>query len=344
MSDDAFDLHPIESLIQKDHLDLIMSGKAFLVLSNTHESFHSVVHGIYDNLVIASKIPPKQIILMSGSADILSKVRQISQIVGYDEINCIWMVEFEYAMQCQVLTEPSNVKSYSTLERKSYNRKFINLNRRWRTHRPPLVALFTAMGLLEQGYVSLGISDMYQSWDVAWPNVLDMMRSVPEAVDMLENKKELILNLPPLYIDTTDLMTNRAIMDRSLDYVYQNTYFSVISETNFQAKGWDAGNRFLTEKTFKAICKLHPFIIASVPRTVEALRSLGYRSFSPWIDESYDLEEDDGKRLYMIAKETERLCNLSDHQLEDFLVNVREICQHNLSILLNKKTFTYQLN
>jgi hypothetical protein len=139
-------------------------------------------------------------------------------------------------------------------------------------------------------------------------------------------------------------MTNRAIMDRSLDYVYQNTYFSVISETNFQANGWDAGNRFLTEKTFKAICKLHPFIIASVPRTVEALRSLGYRSFSPWIDESYDLEEDDGKRLYMIAKETERLCNLSDHQLEDFLVNVREICQHNLSILLNKKTFTYQLN
>jgi hypothetical protein len=82
----------------------------------------------------------------------------------------------------------------------------------------------------------------------------------------------------------------------------------------------------------------------SVPRTLELLRELGYETFSPWIDESYDLETDDNQRLLMVAREIQRLSNLTSEELTTYLNGVRDICEHNLSVLLSKKTFMDNLN
>ena len=52
---------------------------------------------------------------------------------------------------------------------------------------------------------------------------------------------------------------------------------------------------------------------------------------------------DDNKRMMMIVDEIERLCNLSQYDLEKFLVATKEICSYNYNVIRNKKKFIYKL-
>lgn len=84
---------------------------------------------------------------------------------------------------------------------------------------------------------------------------------------------------------------------------YDRTRYSVVVETRVD-------EIFITEKILKPIAFGHPFIAWSAPRTLERLHNLGFETFDNCIDESYDQEEDDDKRLTMIIEEIKRL-NLS---------------------------------
>jgi hypothetical protein len=86
----------------------------------------------------------------------------------------------------------------------------------------------------------------------------------------------------------------------------------------------------------------HPFIIVSLPRSLEVLKDLGYKTFSPWINESYDQEKNDLERMLMIVDEIKRLSNLPPTELEAFLIAAKEICSYNYNVLKNKTKFTYE--
>jgi hypothetical protein len=157
------------------------------------------------------------------------------------------------------------------------------------------------------------------------------------------DENESIKSMPPLYLDTNKLYINRAELTTPTFRYYRDSYFSVVSETTFYYRDGSQNSRFITEKTFKAIIMSHPFVIVSIPKSLEVLKELGYKTFSPWIDESYDQEMDDNKRMMMIVNEIERLCNLSQEDLEKFLVAMKEVCSYNHNVLRNKKTFIYKL-
>jgi hypothetical protein len=64
-------------------------------------------------------------------------------------------------------TSRTEHRHISTLEYKQYDKKFVNFNRRWRIHRPALVALLEIRGLLDKGYVSLGkTNEPNDNWEV----------------------------------------------------------------------------------------------------------------------------------------------------------------------------------
>lgn len=63
------------------------------------------------------------------------------------------------------------------------------------------------------------------------------------------------------------------------------------------------GNRqHLTEKTFKAIALEMPFVLVAPAHSLEYLRSYGFKTFSPYIDESYDDIEDDILRIEKVTQ------------------------------------------
>ena len=73
---------------------------------------------------------------------------------------------------------------------------------------------------------------------------------------------------------------------------FTNSEISVVLETVF-----DDSRIHLTEKTLRPIACGHPFILAAGPGALEYIRSYGFKTFAPWIDESYDLETDSFSRM-----------------------------------------------
>lgn len=345
----AFKIFPLTELLFPIEIERIKRGRALLALNNSHEAFHDVVDEIYQTLVLDQNIPAQQILLFSESADIDKVIEDAAIKYNQPKIKAEWILQFEWIMQIhrrKMLYKQSS-HEVSTLDNKVYTKKFLNFNRRWRPHRVAFVALLKSLGLLDQGHVSLGNSDDNKNWNKVWPWIKSIGSHNNEIKALFDAHDSEISNLPPLYLDTTNLQENTVYLNHATNYLYADSYFSVVSETNFYTNTLGVQSntaRFLSEKTFKPIAMCHPFIILSVPGMLEKLKEIGYRTFSPWIDESYDKELDDNIRMLMVAKEVKRLCELSPEELTRFLIETRKIVEHNFNVFINKKTFIYKLN
>jgi hypothetical protein len=104
---------------------------------------------------------------------------------------------------------------------------------------------------------------------------------------------------------------------------------------------------FITEKTWKAIACKKPFLMASVPYSLKDLRKMGYKTFSPFIDESYDEVEDNDLRMRLVLNEIERICNLNEDDYNKLKLNCESITEHNFNLLkydFNKIHFSDEFN
>jgi len=318
--------------------EILNDSSTFIVLCTAHEAFTDIVEPIYKNLILRLKINPKKIILLSENADISNIVKTIADSYNLGCINVEWSITHESGFKFideVTLTEISNA---NILEKKEYKKAFLNFNRRWRIHRPCLVGLLYSMNLLGKGFVSLGKADDSLNWNNTFDTILKLVSEDQELYSLLSTNKTKITTLPEMYLDTTDLISNRLrvtyenINHKSTIQLYENSYFSIASETYF----FENIGRTFTEKTFKPILYKHPFILMSNPNSLTLLKQLGYKTFHPFIDERYDNETNNVKRLKMILDEVNRLSNFSEDELFKFIDNVREITIHNHNLLLNK--------
>ena len=110
--------------------------------------------------------------------------------------------------------------------------------------------------------------------------------------------------------------------------IYQNSWYSIVAETN------PTTSNFLTEKTAKPLFEKKLFVLFGSQGLLARLHSMGYKTFSSIIDESYDQEPVDRKRWRMAFDQVVKLSTL-DHaavyrQIEPILEhNHKHICdQH----------------
>ena len=94
---------------------------------------------------------------------------------------------------------------------------------------------------------------------------------------------------------------------------------------------------FLTEKTYKVLFCKKPFIAFTTPYFMKEMREMGFKTFEPYINESYDLELDEHKRLMMIIDEVERLSKLSDFEFQNMLTALDETVKYNFRMISNLK-------
>lgn len=105
---------------------------------------------------------------------------------------------------------------------------------------------------------------------------------------------------------------------------FNSTAISVVLETMF-----DDSRIHLTEKTLRPIACGHPFVLAAGPGSLEYLRSYGFRTFAPWIDESYDHEPDSLRRLEKIINSMNKINLLGVQEFDQFLIEIRHIADFN---------------
>jgi len=113
---------------------------------------------------------------------------------------------------------------------------------------------------------------------------------------------------------------------------YTNAYFNFVVETHF-----DSNTCFLTEKTFKPILNLQPFIIIGNPGSLQLLKDLGYKTFEDVIKESYDSEIDHRDRMGSLVKISYDLSLLSDKHHLRIQHIIRDVLEHNQKHFLAPK-------
>jgi hypothetical protein len=111
---------------------------------------------------------------------------------------------------------------------------------------------------------------------------------------------------------------------------YLKTYFSVITETIF----YEHGN-YISEKTFKGIQHLHPFIIVGKPGILKYLQSKGFKTFNEFWDESYDTIQNNSDRMITIYELIKSLILKSDEEWIELNKKLFPILKHNRKHLLS---------
>jgi hypothetical protein len=332
----SFKVYDIRELLGEEYFHQVLNKELSIVLDLSFEPFLHAVDSIYLDVVKKHGIPTSQVIFASNMYDAEAYNLNVAKSLNLDPIKTVWIPTLELMMRDNLISEKSG-PAPNTLQLKTYQKKFLNFNRRWRQHRPLMVLLLRYYGLLDKGFVSFGPCEGHGDWNSIWDGLKVSAIGNEEMLNAVLNSED-IKQMEPLYLDI-DLAVNQVDPVESTNYYYENTYFSVVSETTFYYSDLLHNSRFLTEKIFKPILHKHPFLIVSIPKSLEVLKKLGYKTFSPYIDESYDQEMDDNKRMMMIIKEIERLCTLSDTDLELFLIESRKICEFNYNVLKNKTKF-----
>ena len=119
---------------------------------------------------------------------------------------------------------------------------------------------------------------------------------------------------------------------------FKDSYFSVVTESNFLSDDVDEDNdyygecMFITEKTYRALC-FHPTIIAGNKGILKYLRKVGFGTFAKFFDESYDDIENDHDRMLAVVKEVHRICKLPIDEVHKMAKESFEVVLHNQKIM-----------
>lgn len=319
---------PEEELINTINNSLV--DKDILVLDNAHETFiPSEVNRIY-SVLSQLNVSANNIYYLTNSSDAVCIHDMFCEQNNYtDKINIVVLNTFEY-----VKRDLFNVSSlnYTVGERQ---RKFICMNRMPHLHRTCLLGLMLEHNLVDQSYYSFYDTEVCIS-DTTLNNIKEKF-SLSVADTIISNVNNFHSSLPLRL--TLDNDANNPNDLTALDAVmFNNSYFSVVPETYFFKNSFlnEMNTVFMTEKTYNAILMNHPFIIVGMPHSLDHLHHNGYKTFHPYIDESYDDVHNDEERLLMIIDEVKRLSSLNTDQLLEWQQNIKEIVEYNYQVLMNR--------
>lgn len=205
---------------------------------------------------------------------------------------------------------------------------FLLLNRHWKLHRLLILSQLHKMGL-ENNLVS-------------WDNKFSFQLNTNEFLKY-DNNEELLklITETSSLLDIEDL-TKIAGFGFENKEIYLNTYLSIVTESVFFQEDNNFPSGYLSEKIWKPIGHCQPFILAGPAKSLEYIRErFGFKTFHPYIDESYDLETDDFKRLQLIQVEIDKFAKKSKEDKDQFLNDVKDICLYNQNLFLQYAKNSY---
>jgi len=131
--------------------------------------------------------------------------------------------------------------------------------------------------------------------------------------------------------EITQDKANFIFEDLDIEDTLSRVSLNIIPEGDFDSSGIP----FITEKICRCFKYKKPFIFLGRQGTLKYLHSIGYKTFDPIINETYDSIENSNKRLMYVFTEINRLIN--DDNFDAHIEQLQNICEHNHN-LYNKIT------
>jgi len=129
----------------------------------------------------------------------------------------------------------------------------------------------------------------------------------------------------PVFLDFQQA-NNWVPYGESLDTIgthYNNYFIEIVAETDFYT------NKFYTEKTVKNFYLGKPFLLWSGPNSLAKLQAEGFKTFHPFIDESYDNIINVKDRFEAVLKEIDRLARMPIDELANIHSALRDTFEYN---------------
>lgn len=319
--------HPIYGFMQRTNNDVYEEilnahdqGKTTIIFNCTNES---VLLNIIDKIhAIIKRFPDDKIfdfVFLSGAINVKTPYKEYcdkQKITRRLRIIETWFFENNFRLSYD---EPQDfLREYQMYARKKL---FLCYNNVPRLHRILLLEKILETNLFDRFYYSFMSDKNRLGWGIFDKEKFKNIHG--------------ILDLLPIKLGSASVNMNPTTVEHEDIYHFKNSLVSVVTETifftdrKFHVSKTLPGPIFFSEKTFKPMMMLHPFLLVSRPKSLNALRQRGYKTFDSIIDESYDDEEDDFKRLDKIVNEIKRLSELTDAGIKEFMIKVKPIVEHN---------------
>ena len=270
--------------------------ECFLLIHNLHEARMHGINEIAEKIQLLG-IPLHKCIMLTSDPNSDSELRGGIQQVWVDNY---WEALCRKHHKTSTNTAMVHPWDY-TLEH--VDRKFLSLNRNVKIHRMQWMYAMRneIFDITPQGHVSFHLpewkkEDYYQHCMDNWRNHND---GIPDQ------------NFTVMKLDPLDPVTQPWTISNSdqLTQYYQRSYFSVVTESDHHLP-------FVTEKTFKTIACMHPFVIIGNPQMNSILRDKGYHTFEDYFErDSVQTQRDmielcewiNSKDMQFFQKKTEKV-------------------------------------
>ena len=213
------------------------------------------------------------------------------------------------------------------------NKKFFCLNRQERLHRILTVDFLLENDIARHTYLSCMLGEyatLIHGEDKTWSaHDKNMRKFLDPDLDNLKLSEEQRkrLSILPIELDVEESRHHHIKVNMpNLQAYFQQSYFSIITEGDF-ARGNE--RQMFTEKVLKCFLYGHPFVVIGLPGTLELLHEQGFITFGSVIDESYDKELDDQKRLAMCLEQVRKLNKLNMNEFKNMYNSLQPILHHN---------------
>lgn len=229
------------------------------------------------------------------------------------------------------------------------DKKFLCFNRVPRPHRQMIAAKLKMHNMLDQGYFSFYPDFPIEAMKADFFNFFMWDETDLTHKEHNEAYAQFLDQDAPCKLNRTQDRDNPVdVADDDVEY-FSNSYFSIVNETMFYDK--DSFNltenfvaTFLSEKAWKPIMMKHPFVMVGPCRAVSMLKDIGYKSFHPYIDETYDHVVDDYTRMEMVWEQIHRLISMSHDEWLDLQHRLAPIVEHNFNHFISEKKMYLDLD
>ena len=92
----------------------------------------------------------------------------------------------------------------------------------------------------------------------------------------------------------------------------------------------------ITEKVYKPIIHYHPFIVLGSPYTLKHMRSIGFKTFGDFWDESYDEEENNDKRFETVFNLLMKFDKMPIEELHKLYIDMIPTLKYNYDLIVGR--------
>lgn len=311
--------------LNEKYLNDLKNKRALLLLDQSFEGYQtSWLWDFFHSECSKFNIPPCTIIYVTGNVMVEEnynewcKKNNISDrifVIGYPHFE----IDVSMNAKKRLINNPlPTFDEHINYKKENDIKTFGCLNKRIRQHRVWFYGYLYESNLLERGLISM---NEFQKHGYTWEGKtmdIDFIEKISKPLPLL------------VYNKSNNQLDDNYYINRFNDDVCLDTYVSVVSEAQC---GDSDETIFLSEKIFKPIACMHPFIVMGNKNSLKKMRELGYKTYDDFIDQTYD-ELPTHDRLKKIIESIKKI-DLIENKL-DWYKLLKNDLEYNYNLLMSK--------